>query len=1231
MSARSLLVLATLAVCGCPQPAKPPGPPPPVNECENLAALKVTASPDKVRVNAASTLAVTGGSGRNSFKVAAGGSGGEVRGDRLVTGPTPGKDTVTASDDCGGSASVDITVIAAFAVAPARATVKPGTAFQVRVSGTLGMPVFTSTALGSGGTISAAGAYVAGAAEGLDLITVRDSLTGEEALLQYKVSATASFRAVPAKLALPAGASVPLETVDGSGVVTWVVKSGPGSVAAGVYTVDAMGAGRAVLEGKDAFTNETATVGIAVMEELKRATRPHGRLSDAASIVTGDFDGDGIADVAVGVPESDLGRPQGGAVFIYKGTAAGLPATPTWTLVGDTDTAALGAVMAAGDLDADGKDDLAISEPFADVTIVDSGAVLLYRFTAEGPKLMRDPLTGLGRGNFGASLAIADVDGDGDKDLIVGSPGADLAIANNARGVVDIFILEKGKPVPDLGAIRIGGSDLAADGSPRSFSQLRFGRALAVADFNGDGRADLASAGVVNNVILNAVPQARNQIAIALHFGRATPTLFTDTPDAYLLPNNPADGVEGTWRLGAVPGGGPMKPALLLLAADQLDSPDLSAMGGVKSGANAGGVLLYDVSAQKPTGGAAPRPLQLGRPEAFARIWGDSGSMLAGRSFAVADVDGDAALDLVLGAPAASNVVGAVTTVRTGKLLVYSLAGLTAGAQVNKPTSVRAGSQRMDSLGVAVAAWKPGMTTGLVSYAARASSATGDFTGRVDAFLGAGAISTWAATSSEPPARIASQLHGQAIEVAVVNGQVRALVGMPGYSGSGVIIDGNELGAGQALLYSAGMGATPAVIAEGANSAYMSNGRPAFGGTAVGIDVAFTDFDGDGRKDAVVAAPGLASALPASTEFAMARPACTPAAAQFNGGLLVHLARADGTFKEGFRLWGLLDIAGCAPAGTAACRRAAISRAGIAGGFDFDGDGKQDVMALRNNGLEVFLGRAPDDATLGKPSMGCDPVFSMPGLVQAVSAPNAVGDLDADGCDEVALRYSDGARSGVVIAFGYDASGARCGGHNVPVTLRISGDPETGLNNMQLGVSTARAGRVLGDTRDFLAVTASLYPYLGVTQPTVLLFDLAQLAAKRPLTGTAVVGALNDGLVPIPLVYRERAPGLGRMLAGNVDVTGDGIVDLVVSAPTASVNGDGTGAVFVFAGGPLLSGARPSALTVVGDGKERGGVGLDLFVSAAAGPVKPVLGIGAPQSYRTGTSNGTAWLVPLGF
>src|SRR6185436_19171961 len=123
------------------------------------------------------------------------------------SGPTPGMDVVTALDDCGNAGTVTVDVRAAFAVAPARATIKPGTSFQVRTDGSLGAVKFTAQALPSMGTISATGLYTAGAREGLDLIEVQDTATGEQAVLQYRVSNTASFHASPGKLALPAGAA----------------------------------------------------------------------------------------------------------------------------------------------------------------------------------------------------------------------------------------------------------------------------------------------------------------------------------------------------------------------------------------------------------------------------------------------------------------------------------------------------------------------------------------------------------------------------------------------------------------------------------------------------------------------------------------------------------------------------------------------------------------------------------------------------------------------------------------------------------------------------------------------------------------------------------------------------------------------------------------------------------------------------------------------------------------
>ena len=1213
------------ALSACPPVDSKPDAADPIDECVDLPAITATTLPTRIRVNSAAEILPEGGSGRYAYTLAAGGSGGEIRGNRLIAGPTPMNDRITVADDCGNSVEVNVDIISPFLVEPARAAVRPGTSFAIRTQGLIGSAQFSADALGSSGSISPSGTYTAGANAGLDLIRVKDSGTGEEVLLQFTVSTTALFRAVPAKLAVPAGAQVPLVTQDGSGLVDWVKLSGPGTASGGNFVAALTDTGTAELEGTDRFTNEKTRVKVRVLEELSRSGKPHGRLTDVTNVVTADFDGDGIADVAVGVPESDLGRPQGGAVFIYKGSAAGLPAEATWTLVGESDTAQLGAVLVAGDLDGDGKADLAVSEPGADVTIADSGAVLLYRFTSTGPEQLRAPLTGLGRGNFGASLAIADMDGDGDNDLIVGSPGADLAGgASNTRGVVDVFILQKGQAIPDLGAVRIGGADLAVDGTVRSTNGIRLGRVMAVGDLNGDGRADLAAQVTVNNTLLGGVPAARNQTAIQVHFGRANSNLFEAAADVYVLPTNSADGNEGTWRLGIIPAEG-ARPALLMTVADRADSPNLTSTGGTAGGSDGGGALLFDLSAYKPTGPAGNTPTQVGRTDAWARIYGDSSGITAGRSFAVADIDGAAGLELILGAP-----YGSGTNLSTaGKLLSYPLGALSAGAVVNKPADFRIGGARMDVLGTGLATWTVNGSTSLVAVASRATTAAGDFTGRVDAFSGSGLLATWTATSAVLPARLAAEQFGVGVEAVVVNGAVKVLVGAPGFSGPGSNNDGNDVGAGQALLYALGGGATPSVLVEGAGTAYVKNNVRVYGGRTMGIDVASTDFDGDGRVDLAVSAPNFVTPATTTTEYATNVTACMPATAQTNGGVLVFLGQTDGTFKEGFRLFAVTDIPGCTPAATTPCRRSQLSRTGIVGGFDFNNDNREDLMVTRANGFEVFLGRAPDDATLAKPTMECTPGFTFPYLAQAISMPAALGDVDGDGCDDLGMRYTDGTRLGFIVAFGFDAGGACGAGSMQPAWVRVSGDSEVGVNQLRLGTAISRAGRVLGDARDFLAVTADVFPYMGVAQPAVLLYDYAQLAAKKPAAGgAALAGALGDGLVPIPVLYKERAPGLGRSISGGADVTGDGVPDLVVGAPGANVNGDGTGAVFIFEGGAALNGPRPSWMTLAADQHERGAFGQDLCLSPLAGATR-ALAVGAPVSYRTGTANGSAWVTAL--
>src|SRR5690606_22035943 len=155
------------------------------------------------------------------------------------------------------------------------------------------------------------------------------------------------------------------------------------------------------------------------------------------------------------------------------------------------ETAQLGFVMAAGDLDGKPGAELAVSAPGADITVTNSGGVYLYRFTAQGPELLRPALTGLGAGQFGAALAIGDLDGDGDNDLAVGTPAANFA-GVNGRGMVDVFLLQPGQAIPDFAEKRFPGLDLDHDGGTRRTANVNAGRGLLLDDVNGDGRADLS-------------------------------------------------------------------------------------------------------------------------------------------------------------------------------------------------------------------------------------------------------------------------------------------------------------------------------------------------------------------------------------------------------------------------------------------------------------------------------------------------------------------------------------------------------------------------------------------------------------------------------------------------------------------------------------------------------------------------------------------------------------------
>jgi hypothetical protein len=160
----------------------------------------------------------------------------------------------------------------------------------------------------------------------------------------------------------------------------------------------------------------------------------------AAVSTAGDVNADGFSDVLVGAPFASRGETNEGAALVFLGSLAGLATTPLVVLESDEPGALLGAVVAhAGDVNGDGRSDIAITAQYGDGVAIDGGRVQLHLGADAGPSAVPD-WTAAGTaaiGTFGLGLASAgDVNGDGYSDLAIGEPRHSGAVVAAGRAVV---------------------------------------------------------------------------------------------------------------------------------------------------------------------------------------------------------------------------------------------------------------------------------------------------------------------------------------------------------------------------------------------------------------------------------------------------------------------------------------------------------------------------------------------------------------------------------------------------------------------------------------------------------------------------------------------------------------------------------------------------------------------------------------------------------------------------
>ncbi|MBX3275817.1 MAG: FG-GAP repeat protein [Sandaracinaceae bacterium] len=136
-----------------------------------------------------------------------------------------------------------------------------------------------------------------------------------------------------------------------------------------------------------------------------------------AALAVGDFDGDGLVDLAVGAPRE---QASAGAVYVFRGQRIGF--VDEALRFGSLDGGGAGESLRAGDLNADGRADLIVGAP-GTVVATSDGAVHLL-FGAATILVQRDVFTGPvgAESRYGRSLTTGDFDGDGVIDVLVGAP-----------------------------------------------------------------------------------------------------------------------------------------------------------------------------------------------------------------------------------------------------------------------------------------------------------------------------------------------------------------------------------------------------------------------------------------------------------------------------------------------------------------------------------------------------------------------------------------------------------------------------------------------------------------------------------------------------------------------------------------------------------------------------------------------------------------------------------------